>query len=394
MRSMWLRFGALFTLSACLAFAVGGPIDAADPPPLKVGFIGTFSGPYADANASLDASIAAFIKVHGAAVAGRKLEIVKRDDGGLAPDTARRLAQELIINEKVDFLLGPTLSPNAIAVGKISTEAKMPTLLANAGGYGVLEPNPYFTRFSFTTGQVTYPLADWATKQNLKSAYIIITQFGPAIDASDTFRAAFTAKGGTIVGESRVPVGSSDFSAYIQRIREAKPQAVFMFLTVSGVSFLKAWQTSGGPQSGIKLLATGDLTLERELPAEGDSALGVYTSLNYSVTRKSPANDQLIREMKAANPATQPDFYSVALYDTLAAIYNVTAAQKGVLDPEKSMALLKGLKLESARGPIEIDPQTRDCIQNIYIRRVDKVAGGYQNTVIAEYPHVRDPVEK
>ena len=193
------------------------------------------------------------------------------------------------------------------------------------------------------------------------------------------------------MGESRVPVGSTDFSAYIQRIREAKPQAVFMFLTVSGVSFLKAWQTSGGPQSGIKLLATGDLTLERELPAEGDSALGVVTSLNYAFTRKSKANDQLIREMHASNPAAQPDFYSVALYDTLAAIYSVTAAQKGVLEVDKTMALLKAVKLESARGPIEIDPQTRDCIQNIYIRRVDKVNGVLQNTVIAEYPQVRDP---
>ena len=176
------------------------------------------------------------------------------------------MAQELILNDKVDILMGLTLSPNAAAVGPITTQAKKPTLVVNAGGYGILEPNPYFARFSFTTGQVTYPLADWAAKQKIKNAYIVVLDFGAGIDAANTFRTAFTAKGGTILGEVHIPVGITDMSAYVQRVRDAKPQSVFIFLTVSGRSFLQAWQSAGGAKTGTKILATGDLTLEKVLP--------------------------------------------------------------------------------------------------------------------------------
>ena len=210
--------------------------------------------------------------------------MIKRDDGGPNPENAGRLAQELIVSEKVDLLMGITLSPNAMAVGQVSTAAKKPTLLINAGGYGILEPNPYFARLSFTTGQVTYPLADWAIKQKIKTAYMVVLDFGPGIDAADTFRAAFTAKGGTIIDEVRVPLSATDMSAYVQRMRDAKPQAVFLFLTVTGRNFLKAWQSAGGDKTGIKLLGTGELTIEKSLPDEGDGALGVYTSMNYSPT--------------------------------------------------------------------------------------------------------------
>jgi len=378
-----------------LAGCIAPSATAADQPPLKVGFLASFSGPYADQNKDTDAAIAAFIKEHGEGVAGRRLQIIKRDDGGLAPENARRLAQDLIVGDHVDFLMGLTLSPNAIAMAPIATQAKVPTLLVNAGAYGVLEKSPYFARFSFTTGQETYPLADYALKHGFKNVYIIVTQFSSGIDAADTFRTAFTAGGGQIAGEVQVPVGSTDFSAYIQRIRDAKPHAVFAFLTVSGVPFLKAWYSQGGPQTGIKILATGDLTKESSLPALGDAAAGVITAQNYSLLRKSPANDAFIRDMHAADSTSLPaDFFTAATYDVLQAIYTVTAKQNGSIDADKTMALLKGLKLEGPRGPIEIDPATRDCIQNIYIHRVDKVGDGYQNTLLATYPMVRDPVEK
>ena len=390
-----LRFATL-ALAVCLGLSFAAPRNAAaDLPPLKVGFLATFSGPYAEEAGPLQAAITAFFKEHGDSVAGRKVELIKRDDGGPNPENAGRLAQELIVGEKVDLLMGITLSPNAMAVGRVATAAKMPTLLINAGGYGILEPNPYFARLSFTTGQVTYPLADWAIKQKIKTAYMVVLDFGPGIDAGNTFRAAFTAKGGTIIDEVRVPLQATDMSAYVQRVRDAKPQAVFLFLTVTGRNFLKAWQSAGGDRTGIKLLGTGDLTIEKSLPDEGDSALGVYTSMNYSTTYDGAMNKKLTRDIHAADATIDyPDFYTVATYDTLQAIYKLTAAQNGTIDPDKTMSILKGMKLDSARGPIQIDPQTRDLIQNIYIRRVDKVNGKLQNTTIATYPAVKDPTEK
>lgn len=380
--------------SAALAFGARRG-SAADLPPFKIGYLGTFSGPYAEEDAPLNAAIAAFFKEHGDTVAGRKVQLIKRDDGGPNPENARRLAQDLIINEKVDIMMGLTLSPNALAAGQVTTAAKMPTLVTNSGGYGVLEPNPYFARLSFTTGQVTFPLADWAWKQKIKNAYMVVLDFGPGIDAANTFRTAFTAKGGTILGELRVPLGVTDMSAYVQRVRDAQPQAVFLFLTVTGRSFLKAWQSAGGEKTGTKIIATGDLTVESSFPAEGDSALGVYTAMNYSTTLDAPLNRRLTQDMHAIDASVEyPDFYTVATYDALAAIYKVAAAQNGTIEPDKTMTLLRGMKLDSARGPIQIDPQTRDCIQNIYIRRVDKVNGRLQNTTIATYPAVRDPLEK
>ena len=366
----------------------------ADQPPLKVGLISTFSGFFTQYGKDSDAAVAAFIKEHGDTVAGRKLEIIKRDDSGMAPESAKRLAQELIINDHVDFLMGLMSSPNAKAVGDVSTAAKKPTIIVNAAGYGLLEQNPYMTRVSYTEGQLTHPLAAWALKNNLKNIFLVYLDFSAGYDAAGAFTTAFTAGGGKIVGEVRVPTGSLDFSAYVQRARDAKPQAIFTFLTSSFGPFMKAWQGAGGAQSGIKVLATGE-TNEQALPALGDDALGVITAMNYSAAHVSAFNKMLTHDMHVADPSVaSPDFYSVATYDALQAIYKVTAAQNGVLDPDKTMALLKGIKFDSARGTVAIDQQTRDVIQNVYIRRVDKVNGVYQNTEIAMYPNVKDPIEK
>ena len=389
------RFSVAVLLVGSVLATLAVPHSAgADQPPLRVGLISTYSGFFATEGKAADAAIAAFIKEHGDAVAGRKLEIIKRDDGGLAPETAKRLAQELIVNDRVDFLMGLIFSPNAKAVGDVSTAAKKPTFITNAGANGLLEPNPYMARFGYTNGQLTYPLADWALKNNLKNVALVYLDFSAGLDAAAGFRTAFAAGGGKIAADVAVPVTANDFSAYVQRVRDTKPQAVFVFLTASFGPFLKAWQNAGGAQSGIKLLATGE-TNESNLANLGDDALGIITSQNYSASHNSTLNKQLTRDMHAADPSVlTPDFYAVATYDALHAMYNLTAAQNGVLDPDKTMALVKGMKLESARGPIEIDPQTRDVIQNIYIRRVEKVNGVLQNTEIAVYPNVKDPVEK
>jgi len=379
---------------AALAIALS-PIAAADAPPLRIGFLGTFSGPFTASGKTADAAIAAFFKEHGDTVAGRKVEIIKRDDGGNAPDTAKRLAQELIISDHVDFLMGLMFSPNAKAVGDISTSARMPTFITNAGGYGILEANPYMARFSSTEGQMTSVLARWALKNNIKNAYTIVLDYGPGIDAANGFSGVFTAGGGKIVGEARVPQTEQDYSAYVQRIKDAHPEAIFAFLTVSAESFFKAWTAAGGRATGAKILGTSDITNEGALQGLGDEAIGVITAGNYAATHDSPLNRQLTRDMRAADPTTTgPEFTSVAVYDALQAIYKVVAEQRGTLDPDKTMQLVRGLKIESPRGPIEIDPQTREIIQNIYIRRVDKVNGRLQNTEIAVFPAVRDPIEK
>jgi branched-chain amino acid transport system substrate-binding protein len=388
------RLWALVATALAVTLALAGSAGAGAPP-LRIGLITTLSGPFTQSGVAGNAAIAAFFHEHGASVAGRKVEIVERDDGGNAPDTAKRLAQELIVSEHVDFLMGLVFSPNAKAVGDISTASKKPTFITNAAAYGILEPNPYMARFSYTLGEQTTPLAQWALKNNLKNVYTLVLDYSAGLDAASSFQSALTSGGGKIVGELHVPQNSQDFSPYIQRIKEAKPQAIFAFLSISGGPFLKAWDAAGGPATGIKILATGDLTSETLLPADGDSALGVITAMNYSASHDSNLNRQLTHDMHAADPSVAvPDFASVAMYDALHAIYNVVAAQKGSVDPDKTMQLVRGMAFESPRGPIEIDPRTRDIVQNIYIRRVEKRDGQLINHEIAVIPHVHDPSEK
>jgi branched-chain amino acid transport system substrate-binding protein len=367
----------------------------ADAPPLKIGVVTTMSGNFTQSGKTADAAMAAFFKEHGDTVAGRKVVVIKRDDGGNAPDTAKRLAQELIVSEHVDFLMGLVFSPNAKAVGDVSTSAKMPTFITNAASNGILENNPYMARFSYTEGELTQPLAQWALKNNIKSVYTIVLDYATGIDAASGFESVYTAGGGKVLGDVHVPLNAQDFAPYVQRIKDAHPQAVFAFLSTSAAPFLKAWSVAGGPATGTKILATGEFTIESSLPVFGDAGLGVITAMNYAASHKSPLNTQLTRDMRAADPSVEePDFASVATYDVLSAIYKAVETQKGNLDPDKTMQLVRGMKIDSARGPIMIDPQTRDIVQNIYIRRVDKVDGKYQNTEIATYPNVRDPIEK
>jgi branched-chain amino acid transport system substrate-binding protein len=382
-------------LAAATVAVLIAPTAGADAPPLKIGLVSTLSGNFTEAGKTGDAAMAAFFKEHGDTVAGRKVVIIKRDDGGNAPDTAKRLAQELIVSEHVDFLMGLVFSPNAKAVGDVSTSAKMPTFITNAASNGILENNPYMARFSYTEGQLTLPLAQWALKNNIKTVYTIVLDYATGIDAASGFEGVYTAGGGKVLGDVHVPLNAQDLSPYVQRIKEAHPQAVFAFLSTSAGPFLKAWQAAGGPATGTKILATGEFTIESSLPVYGDAALGVITSMNYAGSHNSPLNKQLTRDMHAVDPSIdEPSFADVATYDVLSAIYKAVDAQKGNLDPDKTMQLVRGMKIDSARGPIMIDPQTRDIVQNIYIRRVDKVDGKYQNTEIATYPNVRDPLEK
>jgi branched-chain amino acid transport system substrate-binding protein len=383
-------------VGALAVLLVGGSLPAiADQPPIKIGVVLSYSG---GDNVILgkmaDAGFAAYMKEHGDTIAGRKVVLIKRDDTGIAPETAKRLAQELIVQDHVDLLIGATYTPNAIAMGAVSTQAKVPYFIVNAATAGIMTKNPYTSRWGFTTGQIAQPFAKWAFATGSRTAYVVFQDYGPGIDAGTTFEKNFTASGGRVLGESRIPVGSQDFTAYIQKVKDAKPDVMFLFINASGggISFIKAMRTAGlGP---TKFLATGDLVDEALLPTEGDEALGITTTYVYSAMHDSPMNKQFIKDFQAAFGSNQlPDFIAVQAYDALHAAYLTLEAQKGQIDPDKTMEIVKTLKFESPRGPVQIDPATRDLIQTVYFRHVDRKNGVLGNYEFTQYLMASDPIE-
>jgi branched-chain amino acid transport system substrate-binding protein len=396
------RFHA--TRNVCLALAVlllplasgTSAATAQQPPrPIRIGVVSTFSGSFADAGKLQQATVAAFQKVHGDTVAGRKVEVIYRDDGGIAPDTARRLAQELVVGEHVDYLMGLVFSPNAVAVGDVSTQAKVPTLITNASQSNLMAKFPYMARFSYSQGQLTSTIAAYALKHNIKSVYNVYLDFSTGVDAKNSFTKAFTAGGGAIVGEVSFPITTGDFSTYVQKIKDAHPQAVFAFLATAARGFLKSFRDAGLSKAGVKVLGTGDMVAEESLNAMGELADGAITVMNYSHVHDSKLNRQVIDAVRAQDPSAPPfDFGAVATWDAMTAIYKTIEAQKGQLDPDRTMALLKGMKFETPRGPIAIDPQTRDIVQNIYVRRTGQRGGAWANVEIETFPQVKDPYEK
>jgi branched-chain amino acid transport system substrate-binding protein len=387
------RLVALVAATALAALATGA--GAADQP-IKIGFIASYSGDAAEQGHIIDTAVAAFVKTHGTTIAGRQVQLLKRDDTGIAPDVSRRLAQELIVQEKVDLLMGVVYTPNAIAVAGVSTAAKIPFLLVNASTSNIIAKAPYTTRYGMTTPQVTIPLAQWALKSGLKTAYAVFQDYGPGLDAGKAFTEAFTAGGGRMLGEVRVPITNADYNAYLQRVKDAKPDVMFVFdnATTGGPQCLKAYRELGLDKAGIKIISLGALVDETNLPATGDAAIGVISSFDYSSTHDSKTNRDFVRAFKGVDPKAEPDFVAVATWDALTAAYKAIAAQGGTIDPEKTMAFLRGLKFESPRGPIMIDPDTRDIVQNVYLRRTEKKNGKLVNTEFATIPMVKDPYEK
>jgi branched-chain amino acid transport system substrate-binding protein len=390
------RLGLLQSSGAVLISAGLVPRAAAAAPaqPFKIGIIWSYTGGGPTSGPELDGAIAAFQHVHGDTVAGRKIEIVRRDDTGVNPEVARRLAQELVVQEKVDMIAGLIFTANAMTVGAISNESKTPVMLVNSVATGALPKFPYMTRWSFTTLELTDVLGKWAAKNGYKNIYSIYHDNQSGVDANTGFTRAFEGAGGKIAGVSPVPLNAGDFSAYVERAKDAKPDGIFVFLLAGGVSaqFLKQLDAAGVQKAGIKILSTGDLVSENNLPQMGDPALGIVSAYHYSSTHDSPLNRQYVREATAimkGNP--NPSFAGVAIWDILTATYRALAAQHGDWDPDKTLAFLRGYKADSPRGPIMIDPDTRDIIQNIYLRRVEKRDGVLVNTEFATFPMVKSP---
>jgi branched-chain amino acid transport system substrate-binding protein len=383
-------------VSGIAAASVAGGTAGADQPPLKIGFITSYSGSTAAASRVADAAINAWIAQHGDTVAGRKVVVIRRDDTGPQPEVARRQAQELVVGDKVDFLAGIIFSPNAVAVGQVSAQSKTPFLVMNATQSKLTYGDPYMARFSLTLPQLAGPMAKWALQNGLKTAFVIYLDYAPGIDAGAGFTQVYTAGGGTIAGEVKVPLQNPDFSGYVQRIKDAKPQAVFAFVNANGGGqpFLKAFYDAGLAKAGVKILSTPDLVLESFLPTYGDMADGIISTGNYSANHASKLNDTFVKAvLKEDKGEAPPDYNSVAIYDIMHAIYSVTDAQKGNLDPDRTMQLLRGMAFESPRGPLEIGKDSRDIVQTVYIRRTEKRNGQYVNVEIAAYPRSTDPLD-
>lgn len=374
------------------ALLAAAPLFAQEP--LKIGVIAPFSGPFADYGRQFEGGIKAFMKVNGATVAGRKVEILYRDTTGPNPEIAKRHAQELVTRDKVDFLAGFGLTPEALAVADVATEAKKPMVVMNAASSVVTTKSPYIARFSMTLQQVSAPMGAWAAKNGIKRVYTLVSDYAPGIDSETGFKNAFTATGGQVIDSIRVPLRNPDFAPYIQRVKDAKPDAVFVFLPAGeqGIAFMKGFQERGLAQAGIKVIATGDITDDHVIDAMGDAALGMITTFHYSAAHDSPENATFLKAFaEVAADKGRPNFMAVGAYDGMAGIYEVVKKLGGKIDGDKVMEAFKGMKLASPRGIIAIDAATRDVVQTVYVRKVEKRGNSYYNVEFDKISDVKDP---
>ncbi len=361
---------------------------------IKVGLVAPFSGPFADYGKQMEGGIKAYMKQHGDKVAGKKVEVIMKDTTGPVPEVAKRLAQELVVRDKVDFLAGFGLTPEALAVAPIAEQAKKPMIIMNAATSIITTKSNYIARVSMTLPQISAPMATWALKNGIKRVVTLVADYGPGIDAETAFKTNFIGGRGQIVESIRVPLRNPEFAPYIQRIKDAKPEAVFIFVPAGeqGIAFMKGYRERGLADAGIKVIATGDLTDDHVLPAMGDATLGVVTTFHYSAAHDSPENKAFLKSFAEANPnGGRPNFMAVAAYDGMAAIYEVARKLNGKIDGDKAMAVLKGLKINSPRGPIQIDANTRDVVQTVYVRKVEKVGGELYNVEFDKFADVKDP---
>jgi branched-chain amino acid transport system substrate-binding protein len=363
---------------------------------VKIGVVNTLSGPQASFGEMTDRAMKLYYKLHEKELPqGVKLEFITRDDGGPNPDKARQLAQELVIRDKVQILAGAAFTPVGIAVAQIATEAKVPFVITNAATSVVTTRSPYAVRFSFTQWQTCYPLGKWAATK-YKNVYLLMSDYAPSNDFEEAFSRSFKEGGGVIVGSVRVPVQIQDFAPYLQRVKDTKPEALVVFVPAgkSATALVKGFGDLGLRTAGIKLIGTGDITPDEELPNMGDEALGVTTVFHYSAAAERPANKAFVAAWKNEYGAeSTPNFVAAASWDATDAIFQAVKAQNGKIDTDRTMELLKAYKNpNSPRGPISIDPETRDIVQNEYLREIRKVNGRLANVEVETVATaVKDP---
>jgi branched-chain amino acid transport system substrate-binding protein len=360
---------------------------------VKVGVISAYTGQFADTATQIDNGIKLYVKLHGDTVAGKKIEIIRKDTGGPNPDVAKRLAQELVVRDNVDILAGFTLTPEALGAAGISAEAKKLMVVMNAATSVVVTKSPYIARVSMTLPQIAATMGTWAVKKGgVKKAYTMVSDFGPGIDAETWFQKAFKDAGGEIVGSVRMPVANPDFSAFVQRAKDLNPESIFVFVPGGAQpgALGKAFAERGVDPNKIKILSTGEPVDETAIKSLGDLALGRISAWHYDYNHQSKKNIDFVKAFNAEFNRN-PDFFAVGGYDGMHLIYEALKKTGGKADGDSLIAAAKGLTWESPRGPMTIDPETRDVVQTVYIRRVEKAGGNTVNVDIDKIDNVKDP---
>ena len=363
---------------------------AADP--VRIGLILPKTGPFASTGKQIEAACRLYVQKNGDTVSGRKVELLVKDDTGVAPELTKRIAQELVVREHASVIAGFGLTPLAFATAPIATEAKVPMIVMGAATSVIPQRSPFIVRSGFTLPQVTLPMADWAAKNQIKKVVTLVTDYGPGLDAEKTFVKRFGAAGGTIVESTRTPLANPDFAPFIQRAKDAKPDALFVFVpSGAGTAVMKQFAERGLREAGIRLICTGDVVDDDLLEAMGAPALGVVSSHHYSAAHPSPENKAYVGAFMQANAGMRPNFHSVGGYDGMHLIYEALKKTGGDTDGEKLVAAMKGMSWQSPRGPMSIDPATRDVVQTVYIRKVEMQDGKPFNVEFDKFDSVKDP---
>jgi branched-chain amino acid transport system substrate-binding protein len=378
-------------LAVASAFAILGAGVADAQGTVRIGFSTAITGPFAAGGKQMEGALKLFIEQNGSTVGGKRIEVILRDDGGV-PDQAKRIAQELVVNAKVAVLAGYSPTPTSLAVAPLATEAKVPLIVMGGGASIITERSPYIARTFYTLAQVTVPMAQWAAKNGIKRVVTLVSAYAPGLEAEKAFIDEFKAKGGELIESLRVPLQNPDFAPYLQRARDAKPEALFVWIPGAfAAPFVRQYVERGLHTSGIKLIGPGDITDDDVLNQMGDPALGITTSYHYSAAHPSRMNKAFVEGFKRVSGGLRPDELAVGVYDGMHLIYEALKKTGGNPNGDAIIAAMKGMAWESPRGPISIDPETRDIIQNVYMRRVEKVEGELYNVEFETFNAVKDP---
>ena len=376
--------------TALATLALAAALGAAQAEEVVVGFVLPMTGPVASTGKQEKAGAELYIAEHGSSVAGKTIKLIIKDDGG-APDVAKRLSQDLVGNDHAAVLMGYGLTPLALAAAPIATEAKTPEIVTAAATAAITEKSPYIVRTSYTLPQACAPMAQWAYKNGIKKVVSIVIDYGPGLDAEKWFDDTFKKAGGEIVEAIRVPLKNPDFAPFLQRVADDKPDAVFVFVPSGfGAPFMKQFVERGLDKAGVKLIGDGGVVEDDLIEGIGETALGAVTTHHYSAAHDSPENKAFVAAFEKAN-GFRPNFMAVAAYDGMALFYHALEVTKGDTDGAKLLDAMKGAKWMSPRGPVEIDAETRDIVQNMYVRRVEKKDGGLYNIEFDTVPMVKDP---
>jgi branched-chain amino acid transport system substrate-binding protein len=343
--------------------------------PVKIGLILPMTGPFASTGKQITAACKLYLERNGDTVAGRKVELIVKDDTGLAPETTKRIAQEMVVQDKVTILAGFGLTPLAFAAAPVATEAKVPMVVMAAGTQVIPQRSPFIVRTGFTLPQNTSPIATWASKNRIKRVFSLVTDYAPGLDSEKTFTEKFKALGGEIVEAVRTPLRNPDYAPFLQRAKDSKADALFVFVpSGEGLALMKQFDERGLKQQGMKMIGPGDVVDDDLLASMGAPAVGVITSMHYSAAHDSPENKAYVAAMTKANPGMRPNFHSVGGYDGMHLIYEAVKKQPSG-SGEQLVEAMKGMKWTSPRGPMSIDPATRDVVQTVYLREVKMVNG-------------------